>query len=207
MLVAAVALSADVLALWWGSRSPEAEAERVAELAGVAADDTIAEIGAGRGEMLRVLAPKTLPGGRVFVTELSDTRLTDLRALVDAERWRHVSVLQGEPNGTALPDACCNVIYMRHVYHHFADRRQMAAALRRALAPAGRLVVIDFEPIWLLSIVEPVEGTSTRAHGVTADEVITDLTAVGLTLIRHESRWTTGSFMTMFGHARLEAQQ
>lgn len=205
VLVAVGTLSVDLLALWWGSRLPEDEAHRVGELAGVAAGDTIAEIGAGRGEMLRVLAPKTLPDGRVFVTELSDARLADLRALVDAQEWPHVSVLHGDPNGTALPDGCCDIIYMRHVYHHFADRRQMAAALRRSLAPSGRLVVIDFEPVWLLSVFEPVATNGARTHGVTAIEVIGDLTGAGLTLIRHDPRWTRGSFMTMFGAARLEA--
>jgi SAM-dependent methyltransferase len=191
-------LSADALVLWYGSRSPAAEAEKVASLAGIAAGHTIAEIGAGGGEMLRVLAPKTVPGGRVFVTELSDARLADLRALVDAQGWSHVSVLRGDTHGTALPDACCSLIYMRHVYHHFGDRAAMAAALRRALAPAGKLIVIDFPPIRFLSLIEPIAANGNGGHGITAEEVTGDLTAAGLSSIRHDPRWTAGSFMTMF---------
>jgi ubiquinone/menaquinone biosynthesis C-methylase UbiE len=203
ILAVGLVLSADMLILGWGTRSPEAEAERMAALAGVAAGHTIAEIGAGGGEMLRVLAPKTLPNGRVFVTELDEENLSKLRALVDAQRWTHVSVLSGVTDGTALPDACCSLIYMRHVYHHFGDRRVMGAALRRALAPGGKLVVIDFEPVWLLSLIAPVPG-NTDGHGITAEHVIADLTAAGLTLIDHDTQWTAGSFMTMFGAPGLQ---
>lgn len=72
VLVVATVVLADQAALWWGSGSPGDEAERVAALAGVSPGQTVAELGAGRGEMARVMAPKVLPGGRLFVTELND---------------------------------------------------------------------------------------------------------------------------------------
>lgn len=198
LLLAGVVL-ADQAALWWGSASPDGEAERVAALAGVSPGQTVAELGAGRGEMARVMAHKVLPGGRLIVTELDEARLADLRAMVSAEGWGHVAVQLGDPTGTALPADCCDLLYLRHVFHHFGDPAAMARALHDSVAPGGRVVVIDFEPHWLLSLIAPVASESghSRAHGVTAGDLIAHLRAAGFTLERQEPEWTRGSFMVM----------
>jgi ubiquinone/menaquinone biosynthesis C-methylase UbiE len=140
LLLLAAGVLADQAALWWGSGSPGDEAERVAALAGVAPGQTVAELGAGRGEMARVLAPKLLPGGRLIVTELSDERLGDLRAMVSANGWQHVDVQRGEAAGTAFPSSCCRLVYMRHVFHHFRDPAAMARALYDSVSSGGRIV-------------------------------------------------------------------
>ena len=199
ILVLTAVVLADPAALWWGSGSPEDEAERVVALAGVSAGQAIAEVGAGRGEMARVIARKLLPGGRLFVTELDDERLVDLRAMVSSEGWRHVDVLRGDSAGTALPLACCSLVYLRHVFHHFGDRRAMARALYDAVPTGGRVLVIDFAPHWLLGLIAPVTSDNGRAsaHGVTAEEVIEHLRAAGFTLERQDLEWTAGSFMVM----------
>jgi SAM-dependent methyltransferase len=199
VLLLAVVVAADQVALWWGSAAPGEEAERVAALAGVSPGQTVAELGAGRGEMARVMARKVLPGGRLIVTELDEARLADLRAVVSAEGWSHVTVQRGDPTGTALPPACCHLLYLRHVFHHFGDPSAMARALHDSVAPGGRLVVIDFEPHWFLGLIAPVasEGGHKRAHGVTPGDLIAHLRAAGFTLERQDPEWTRGSFMVM----------
>lgn len=194
VLAVVLALAVEQAVLWWGTRSPAEEAERLTVLAGIRPGLTVAEIGAGSGEMAGVIGAKVLPGGRFFVTELSDDALTDLRALVAEQRWTHAEVRQGEPNGTALPDACCDLIYMRHVYHHFEDRLAMAKALGRAVAPGGQVGVIDFAPQWSLNLIAPLAG----GHGVTAEKVIGELSAAGFRLQHHEPRWTSSSFLVLF---------
>lgn len=195
----AVVVVADQAVLWWSHASPEDEAERVAVLAGVAPGQTVAELGAGRGEMARVIAGKVLPGGRLFVTELDEARLADLRAMVSAEGWRHVEVQRGDPAGTALPAGCCSLVYLRHVFHHFDDPAAMARALYESVAPGGRVVVIDFGPQWFLGLIAPVsrESGESRGHGVTADDVIAHLRAAGFALEHQDPEWTRGSFMVM----------
>lgn len=193
VLAAGLAVGADQARLWWGSRAPADEAERLAALARVGPGRTVAEIGAGGGEMARVLGATVLPGGRMFITEIDESSLQGLRALVAGEGWTHAEVRAGEATGTALPDRCCDLVYLRHVYHHFEDRPAMARALARAVAPGGRLAVIDFAPQWSLALIAPLSG----GHGVTADEVIAQLTAVGLILEHHEPRWTSSSFLVV----------
>jgi ubiquinone/menaquinone biosynthesis C-methylase UbiE len=198
VLLAGVVL-VDQAALWWGSTAPDEEAERVAAVAGVSPGQIVAELGAGRGEMARVMAGKVLPGGRLIVTELDEARLSDLRAMVSAEGWSHVTVQPGDPTGTALPAACCHLLYLRHVFHHFNDPSAMARALYDSVAPRGRVVVIDFGPHWFLGLIAPVASGSgdARGHGVTAEDVIAHLRAAGFTLERQDPEWTRGSFMVM----------
>jgi ubiquinone/menaquinone biosynthesis C-methylase UbiE len=197
-LAATVAL-ADQARLWWGSAAPNDEAERVAVIAGVSPGQSVAEIGAGRGEMARVMAPKVLPAGRLIVTELSDARLADLRAMVSAGGWQHVDVQRGQSGGTALPSSCCSLIYMRHVFHHFEDPSGMARGLYEAVAPGGRLIVIDFPPHWILGLMAPVTSGAgpAGAHGLTAEDVVSHLRAAGFTLEHQDTAWTAGSFLVM----------
>jgi ubiquinone/menaquinone biosynthesis C-methylase UbiE len=198
-LLAAVVVLADQFSLWWGSRSPDQEAERVVAMAKVSAGQTVAEIGAGRGEMARVIAPRLLPGGRLILTELNDARLGDLRSMASAGGWSHVDVRRGDPAGTSLAASCCDLIYMRHVFHHFGDPPAMARALYEALVPGGRVVVIDFAPHWILGLIAPVtaeEGHS-RAHGATAGDVVSQLAAVGFIPEHQDPDWTPGGFMVM----------
>jgi ubiquinone/menaquinone biosynthesis C-methylase UbiE len=185
--------------MWWGSRAPEDEAARLVSLVNLEPGQVVAEIGAGGGEMARVMAPRLLPGGRLIVTELSEDALDDLRSMVAAENWSHVDVRRGAVDGTALSPGCCAVIYMRHVYHHFRDPEGMARALRVALADGGRLAVIDFPPQWLLGLISPLvqhEGEQS-GHGITAQMLMDYLTDAGLAIERHEPRWTAGSFVVV----------
>ena len=55
---------------------------------------TVADIGAGRGQLAAALAREVGPSGRVYATELSDDRLRDLRAL--AESTTNVSVVEAK---------------------------------------------------------------------------------------------------------------
>lgn len=182
-------------ALWWGSRDPAGEARALASVLQITPGDVVAEIGAGRGEVARVMAGQVIPGGRLIVTELNDSRLTDLRSLVTTEKLAQVEVRKGETHGTALPDACCRAIYMRHVYHHFEDPAAMNAALRRALRPGGRLAIIDFAPGIVLGWIAPTNTGARHGHGVRLEEVSRELTASGLVVEHQDGRWRPGMFL------------
>lgn len=191
-------VSAGPVMMWWGNRSPQDEATRMAALTGVGPTQIVAEIGAGGGEMARVIAPKLLPGGHLVVTELSEARLDDLRDMVSQERWQHVEVRRGETAGTGLASSCCALIYMRHVFHHFENPAAMAGALHEAVAPNGRVAVIDFPPQWMLNLIAPVvRKDAGDGHGITTEAVTRYLMAAGFTVERTDPEWTAGSFMVM----------
>ena len=157
----------------------------------------VADVGAGRGEMTALMAPHVGPTGRVYSTDIRDERLADIRAAVSRARLDNVVVVKGAERTTNLPEGCCDAIFIRDVYHHFADPGTMNQSLLASLKPGGRLAIIDFLPkagSKLPSGVPPSRG----GHGVTPAQVIDEVTAVGFSHTASLDDWDEGMFLLLF---------
>ena len=106
---------------------------------------TVADVGAGGGAVTVVLG-KWMGPGRVFATDIGAQQLQLIRDYVMREGLTNVTVIEGRPTATNLPDACCDAIFLRDVYHHLTDPESMNKSLHASLKPGGRLAVIDFPP-------------------------------------------------------------
>jgi SAM-dependent methyltransferase len=107
------------------------------ERCGVASGWRCLEVGGGGGSIARWLADRVSPGGRVVATDI-DTRHLD--ALGDARiDVRHHDVL--EP----LPEGPFDLIHARLVLNALADREAVLHRMVGALAPAGWLLLEEFD--------------------------------------------------------------
>jgi ubiquinone/menaquinone biosynthesis C-methylase UbiE len=187
------------LRLLIANQRPDAEAARLIAQLGASNGATIAEIGSGKGA-LTVAVAKALPNSRVYSTELDPHRLTDTRAAVQRASLRNVDVREAALEGTNLPEACCEAIFMRTVYHHITSPRVMIAALQRALKPNGRLGIIEFEPrgIWQWFAV-PHDVPDRGGHGVPMDMLLQELTNEGrFRHVRTVSGWAGPLYLMVF---------
>ena len=82
----------------------------------------------------------------MFSTELSKASLEKIDAGVAAAGLKNVTVVDGTPVRTNLPEQCCDAIFMRDVYHHFTEPLAMNASVLASLKPGGVLGVLDFGP-------------------------------------------------------------
>jgi ubiquinone/menaquinone biosynthesis C-methylase UbiE len=139
----------------------------------------VGEIGAGAATLTIAVARRVGPSGHVFSTELDADRLDQIRAAVGEAGLSNVTVLEAGERSSNLESACCDVILMRRVYHHLSDPAAIVADLKRALKPAGRLAIIEFESSGVLGIVsragiDRADLTSQMREGgfalMTADE-------------------------------------
>jgi ubiquinone/menaquinone biosynthesis C-methylase UbiE len=105
---------------------------------------SVAEIGAGDGELTLAVAKVIGPTGRVYSTELDQSRLETIRRAADD--LPQVSVVEAGVKQTNLPEGCCDAIFMRDVYHHFTDVAAMNQSLMKSLKPGGLLAIYDFPP-------------------------------------------------------------
>ena len=144
----------------------------------------VAEIGAGGGELTIALARHVGTDGRVYTSELGADRLQRLRAAVEKGAVPNVQVIEGHESQANLPDACCDAIFMRNVYHHFSDPPSMHASFLRALKPGGRIAVIDFLPP--SGTAAPGKRGADGSHGVSADTVAEELKAAGFAIVSSE---------------------
>jgi SAM-dependent methyltransferase len=112
---------------------------------------SVADVGAGRGELTVALAAEVGPSGQVFSTDMDIHALEQIRALVAAAALQNVTLVQAHVRDTGLPTHCCDTVVLRRVYHHLSDPLATNGDLLRALRPGGVLAVIDFPPIlsWL----------------------------------------------------------
>jgi predicted methyltransferase len=129
--VVGLAAGAAVLYVSFGAFLPwreEAEAQRLAALLKLSPGQTVADIGAGGGRFTVAFARVVGSSGRVYATELEAAKRQALADRAAAAGLSNVTVREGAPAATNLPDACCDAIVMRAVYHHLADPTSFAAS-------------------------------------------------------------------------------
>jgi|GEM_PF-790800 len=164
-----------------------AEAERIAELLELRPGMRVADVGAGDGEWTVDLARRVGGAGHVWATEVKEEHLAEIRERVEEAGLHNVTVARGDQTTNGLPDACCDAILLRLVYHHFTDPARMRRELVRALRPGGIVAVIDIEPQehW-----RKLEGVPERGgHGIPAEELIAEMAQDGFRVLRRQTGW------------------
>lgn len=152
----------------------------------------VGEIGAGDGELTLAAARLVGPSGKVYSSELGEKRVRELEDVVRGASLPQVSVVAGDPLVTNFPESCCDAIFMRDVYHHFADPAAMNASILRSLRPGGRLAVVDFTPPPGSDEVAPSLRSKDGTHGIRPATLARELEKAGFVEISTEvslNRW------------------
>jgi ubiquinone/menaquinone biosynthesis C-methylase UbiE len=153
---------------------------------------TVGEIGAGNGDLTIEVAQLVGGNGKVLTSELGD-RVGRLERAVKSSGHAHITVVTGDPNKTNFAEACCDAIFMRNVYHHFADPAAMNASVFQSLKPGGRVAIVDFEPNrGRPEASSPADRDNDDSHGTTAATVARELTEAGFQIVQTEpgnNRW------------------
>jgi ubiquinone/menaquinone biosynthesis C-methylase UbiE len=160
------------------------------------AGQTVADIGAGRGQLAVALAREVGPSGRVYATELDTDRLRDIREAIGSAGLTNVTVIEAHATRTNLPEQCCDALVLRRVYHHFGDPQLMNASMRQSLKPGGLLAVIDFDPDSAESA-DPNGRATGNQHGVTSETVVRELGQAGFEVVTVEEGTGPGRFMVV----------
>jgi predicted methyltransferase len=149
---------------------------------------TVADVGAGFGAMTIVLSRWLGPAGRIYATDIAALQLAALRDALTRKGLDNVVVLEGGERTTNLPDACCDAIFMRDVYHHLTRPEEFNRSVAAALKPGGRFAVIDFDPAPGSMLPDGVPANR-GGHGIPPAIVVSEVSAQGLTELKTFSRW------------------
>ena len=169
----------------------ESESQRLASVLELGSGMTVAEIGAGDGEMALKIAGVVGPAGKVYATEIGKSKTARIRSAAASAKLENVEVLEAGETSTNLPSECCDAIFMRRVYHHFSQPAEMSRSLMESLRPGGRMAVIDFpsgaETRWY----GEVDGVpeSRGGHGMPPDLLVKELAAAGSVLEQRIDDW------------------
>jgi ubiquinone/menaquinone biosynthesis C-methylase UbiE len=162
--------------------------------------DVIADVGAGEGNYAFAALTHVGATGKVYATELDEKKLAALKQEAASRRFKNLEVLDAHEKDTNLPPACCDVIFLRRVYHHLTAPTEMDASLLRSLKPTGKLVIIDFPPRKWLTQSDPVKDVPENrgGHGIPQKVLIDELTAAGFFVDQTIKDWPEDDYCVIF---------
>lgn len=128
----------------------------------------VADIGAGTGFFVRLLAQAVGPDGRVYAVDIARNfvEAIEQRARQDGQDW--IRGIVNPPDRSGLAEASVDLVFTSDTYHHFEYPQSMLASLHRAIRPGGSLVIVDFERIpgvsspWIMGHVRAGKETVIR---------------------------------------------
>ena len=127
-----------------GERITEEQPERVLDAMGLRPGDVVADVGCGSGYYARRIARRVQPGGTVYCEDIQPEMLDIMRERAAAEGVPGVEPILGAPDDPRLPAGAIDWVIIADVYHEMSDPEPMLAGIRRALAPGGRVALLEY---------------------------------------------------------------
>jgi ubiquinone/menaquinone biosynthesis C-methylase UbiE len=181
-------------------RQAEHDAPPLVEMLEIKPGMTVADVGSGGGAMTVVLGLWNTTG-HVFATDVTERALRLTREYIKKEGLTNVTVIEGAAAATNLPNACCEAIFLRNVYHHITAPDDFNKSLLASLKPGGRLAIIDLEDRKGGPGAVPKGVRANRGgHGIPPGIVTDELKAAGFTYVRTMEKWPPGepTFVVLF---------
>jgi ubiquinone/menaquinone biosynthesis C-methylase UbiE len=157
----------------------------------------VADIGAGDGSYAFAALEHVGATGKVFATEIDEEKLKALRAEVKKRDLQNVTVIESAEAATSLPEACCDAIFLRRVYHHLTKPLEFDTSLLRSLKPGGKLAIIDFPPHPEYGNVKGVPKDR-EDHGIQQKILIDELTQAGFQVDKIVDDWPANNYCVLF---------
>jgi SAM-dependent methyltransferase len=139
----------------------------------------VADVGTGSGYFVPYLREAVLPGGRVVAQDIDPKVITRLGERIERESLTGVEARLAEPADPKLEPGTYDLVMIIDTFHHIAEPKPVLAALGLALAPEGRIVIVEFDR----SREIPPKIAGPR-HKASATETIDRLAEAGFCLSR-----------------------
>ncbi|MYD72103.1 MAG: methyltransferase domain-containing protein [Acidobacteria bacterium] len=158
-------------------RVDEEQPERVLDAMELRAGDVVADVGCGSGYYARRIARRVQPGGRVYCEDIQPEMLEIMRERAADEGVTGIEPVLGTPTDPRLPAGAIDWVVIADVYHEMSEPEPMLAGIRDALAPGGRVAVLEYR-------VEDGSGDNIKAdHTMSVRQVLAEWQAAGFELV------------------------
>jgi ubiquinone/menaquinone biosynthesis C-methylase UbiE len=172
------------------ARDGHGEAERVMDRLAVAPGMRIADIGAGDGYYTVRLAKRLGAGATVYAEDVQQAYLDRLAARLTREGIVGVTLVHGTSADPRLPAQVVELAILSHVYHEIEHPYEFLYRLHAALAPNGRVAIID-------------NDKPTGEHGTPPALLKCELAAVGYRQVDFLSLAPADGYLAVFARPEL----
>ena len=105
---------------------------------------TVADVGSGTGYFTWRLAQQVGPQGKVYAVDVQQEMLDLTKAAVTEHKLANVEYVLATERSPRLPERSVDLVFIAYAYHEFGDPEAMMGAIRRALKPGGRVLVLEY---------------------------------------------------------------
>jgi len=142
----------------------------------------VADVGAGTGLFIPLLADKVGASGKVYAVDITPKFIAHIQNRIQERGLTQVETVLNSEHSVGLPENSVDIVFTCDVYHHFAYVQDMLASIRSALRPGGQFIVVDYDkvpgksPEFILQHVRDTKEVFTReieAAGFSSKEDIT----------------------------------
>ena len=144
------------------NREREEDCEKMLANLGVKPGMTICDMGCGNGFYTLRLAKMVGPDGHVLAVDIQPEMLSLLHQRARKEGVTNITPILGSVIDPYLPADSVDRVLCVDVYHEFSHPEQMLAALRKAMKPDGRLVLVEFREEDVTVPIKPLHKMSKR---------------------------------------------
>ena len=164
----------------WLERAERVDEERpdlVLDAMGLEPGDVVADVGCGSGYYARRVAGRVAPGGRVYCVDIQPEMLDIMRELAERDGATGIAPVLSEPDDLKLPAGSVDWIVLADVYHEMSDPGTMLADMRAALAPGGRVALLEYR-------IEDGTGDNLKSdHAMSVRQVLAEWLPAGFALV------------------------
>ena len=137
----------------------------------------VADVGAGTGFFTWRLAERVGPSGRVTAVDIQQQMLDLASQQVKRHGLSNVDYVLASEVDPHLAAASYDLVFIGYAYHEFSVPEEMMRAIRRALKPDGRVLVLEYAKE------NPIAPASPQ-HKMAFRELRSEIEPVGFRLIR-----------------------
>jgi SAM-dependent methyltransferase len=164
----------------WLERPERETEERPAEVIaalGLRGGETVADLGTGSGYFAFRIAPRVGPTGRVLAVDVSEGMLEIVRRRALTSGVANVVPVLATDRDPGLAPGSVDVVLMVDVYHELHWPYEVMTAVRRALKPGGRLVLVEYRK-------EDPRVPIKEVHKMSERQIRREMAAVGFRHLR-----------------------
>jgi ubiquinone/menaquinone biosynthesis C-methylase UbiE len=154
--------------------------DRVMDALQIADGARVADVGAGGGWFTVRLAHRVGPNGVVYAEDIQQEMIDAIRRRAQYEELTNVEEILGTTTDPMLPDDLQAVLIV-DAYPQFGQPVEMLRSVAEALAPNGRLGIVDFTKEGAGGPGPPID------ERLDPERIIRDATTAGLRLERRET--------------------